>query len=67
MFQVLQEDIQNHEDDVKLSIQQAEDLIDNNRGVEKKNDGAQQLQKLKFNTADLKVRFDDVSILLQIK
>jgi hypothetical protein len=50
-----------HEDEVKTSIKQAEDLIDNNRTVEKKDDGAQQLQKLKFNTTDLKVRFDDVS------
>ena len=61
LFQVLQDDILKHEDEVKTSIKQAEDLIDNNRTVEKKDDGAQQLQKLKFNTTDLKVRFDDVS------
>ncbi|XP_076088399.1 microtubule-actin cross-linking factor 1, isoforms 6/7-like isoform X5 [Mytilus galloprovincialis] len=60
-YQVLQDDISKHEDEVKTSIKQAEELIENNRTVDKKDDGAQQLQKLKFNTADLKVRFNDAS------
>lgn len=42
------------------SIKQAEDLVVNNKG-DKKDETAQQLQKLKSSTADLKVRFDTVS------
>lgn len=49
-----------HEPSLKTSIKNAEDLIENNKR-QGKEDGAQQLQKLRYNTADLKVRFESVS------
>lgn len=41
------------------SIKQAEELIDNNQ-TDRKEDGAQQIQKLRFNISDLKIRFNAV-------
>lgn len=41
------------------SIKQAEELIDNNQ-TDRKEDGAQQIQKLRFNVSDLKIRFNAV-------
>lgn len=49
------------EGEVRASIQQAEELIA--AGGQHKSDTSQQLQKLKYNAADLKLRFGNVSVL----
>ncbi|XP_021351801.1 dystonin-like isoform X4 [Mizuhopecten yessoensis] len=55
--EALKTEIANHEPEVTSSIKQSEELIENNKS-QMKEDGAQQLQKLRFNVSDLKVRFD---------
>ena len=47
-------------DIIQASIKEALESVDNNR-ANKKDEGAQQLQKLKSSTTDVKVRFDTVS------
>lgn len=44
---------------VASSIKQAEELVENNQ-TDRKEDGAQQIQKLRFNVSDLKIRFNAV-------
>ena len=60
MFQDLKQSVNGKEDDIKQSIQTAEELVQTTK-VDKKDESAQQLQKLKSSTADLRVRFDSVS------
>lgn len=50
-----------HEPQITTAISQAEELLSNNK-TDKKEDEIQQIQKLRYNVADLKVRFDTVSI-----
>ncbi|XP_067685972.1 microtubule-actin cross-linking factor 1, isoforms 6/7-like isoform X1 [Haliotis asinina] len=57
---VVKAEIEEREPAVRSAIKQAEDLIENNKGV-KKDEGDQQIKKLRYNTADLKVRFDAAS------
>lgn len=45
---------------VTASINHAEEMINNNQ-KDRKEDGAQQFQKLRFNVSDLKIRFNAVS------
>lgn len=58
-MQAVQEDMVRRKIGVTTSIKQAEELIDNNQ-TDRKEDGAQQIQKLRFNVSDLKIRFNAV-------
>ena len=59
-LQELKYELEKKIDIVQASIKEALDSVENNK-ADKKDEGAQQLQKLKSSTTDLKVRFDTVS------
>ncbi|XP_041374834.1 LOW QUALITY PROTEIN: microtubule-actin cross-linking factor 1-like [Gigantopelta aegis] len=54
---VLKSDIEQKEPIVRCAIRQAEELIETNKDS-RENDTVQQFKKLRYNTSDLKVRFD---------
>lgn len=56
----MKQSVEKKEEDIKQSIETAESLVENKK-VDKKDESAQQLQKLKSSTADLRVRLDSVS------
>lgn len=58
-LQAVQEDMVKRKAGVASSIKQAEELVENNQ-TDRKEDGAQQIQKLRFNVSDLKIRFNAV-------
>jgi len=58
----LKQSVDEKSDEVFESIKQAESLVENNKPASK-DEGAQQLQKLKSSTTDLKVRLDSVSFI----
>ncbi|KAL3854340.1 hypothetical protein ACJMK2_013613, partial [Sinanodonta woodiana] len=53
----MKDKLNDRNEDLRSSIKKAEDLIENNKG-EMKEEGTQQLQKLRSSTTDLKVRLD---------
>ncbi|XP_070185712.1 microtubule-actin cross-linking factor 1, isoforms 6/7-like isoform X4 [Littorina saxatilis] len=60
----LQQEIGQKEPEVRQAIQQAEQLVAASAGSSpggQKDEVAQQVQKLKYNTSDLKLRFDNAS------
>ena len=59
-FQELKYSLEKKMDIIQASIKEALESVHNNR-ANKKDEGAQQLQKLKSSTTDVKVRFDTVS------
>lgn len=61
-IQDLKQGLEEKETEMKQAVHLAEELIENNKG-DKKDEGAQQLQKLKSSTTDLKVRLDSVSVI----
>ncbi|XP_053386476.1 dystonin-like isoform X4 [Mercenaria mercenaria] len=56
----LKQGVEEKEADINQSIEQAETLVENNK-ADKKDEGAQQLQKLKSSTTDLRVRLDSAA------
>ncbi|KAL5005910.1 hypothetical protein ScPMuIL_017068 [Solemya velum] len=52
----IKDELEEHEPRVKSAIEKSETLVEDNK-LQNKDDGAQQIQKLKYSTSDLKVRF----------
>lgn len=58
---MLQKGVDKHKDPVNQLLQDAQELLDNNKDAKKDKGALQQYQRLKFNNSDLKLRFDAVS------
>ena len=61
IFQKLQSKCRQHQDSIKKTLGSAQSLLERNKDVTRKPGEQQQYQRLRFNTSDLKVRFEAVS------
>ena len=58
---MIQKGVDKHREAVTDLQQKVQELLDNNKDAKKSKGAQQQYQRLKFNNADLKLRFDAVS------
>ncbi|ESO82078.1 hypothetical protein LOTGIDRAFT_237159 [Lottia gigantea] len=61
---MIKKNLKAKEQELRQSVKQSEDLIENNKGKQE-SDGAQQYKKLRYNTSELKVRLDSAATVVE--